>query len=58
MPAQVTLTEDEVRAFASLLTRASERLGTYEEQTHQDQRLAEEIKASADDLLGRLGATA
>ena len=34
MAAQVTLTEPEVRAFSSLLSRVSERLATYEEQTH------------------------
>ena len=50
----VTLTEAEVRAFASLLGRVSERLATYEEQTHQDMRHAEELKAAADDLVGRL----
>lgn len=54
MAAQVTLTEPEVRAFSSLLTRVSERLATYEQQTHQDVRHAEELKAAADDLLGRL----
>ena len=35
MAAQVTLTEPEVRAFSSLLSRVSDRLATYEEQTHQ-----------------------
>jgi hypothetical protein len=55
MPAQVTLTEEEARAFSSLLRRASDRLETYEEQTHQDRRLAEEIRAAADDLVNRLG---
>ena len=50
----VTLTEPEVRAFSSLLSRVSERLATYEEQTHQDKRHAEELKAAADDLLSRL----
>ena len=54
MPAQVTLTEPEVRAFSSLLSRVSDRLATYEEQTHQDKRHAEELKAAADDLLSRL----
>jgi hypothetical protein len=54
MAAQVTLTEPEVRAFSSLLTRVSERLANYEQQTHQDVRHAEELKAAADDLLGRL----
>jgi hypothetical protein len=43
-----------VRAFSSLLVRVSERLANYEEQTHQDIRHAEELKAAADDLLGRL----
>jgi hypothetical protein len=55
MPTQVRLTEDEIRAFSSLLNRASDRLATYEEQTHQDRRLAEEIRAAADDLMARLG---
>ena len=54
MAAQVMLTEPEVRAFSSLLVRVSERLANYEEQTHQDIRHAEELKAAADDLLGRL----
>jgi hypothetical protein len=54
MAAQVTLTEPEVRAFSSLLVRVSERLANYEEQTHQDIRHAEELKAAANDLLGRL----
>ena len=53
MAAQVTLTEPEVRAFSSLLSRVSDRLATYEEQTHQDKRHAEELKAAADDLLSR-----
>jgi hypothetical protein len=53
MAAQVTLTEPEVRAFSSLLSRVSDRLATYEEQTHQDKH-AEELKAAADDLLSRL----
>jgi hypothetical protein len=51
---EVTLSEPEVRAFSSLLSRVSERLATYEEQTHQDKRHAEELQAAADDLLGRL----
>jgi hypothetical protein len=54
MAAQVTLTEPEVRAFSSLLVRVSERLANYEEQTNQDIRHVEELKAAADDLLGRL----
>ena len=54
MVAQVTLTEPEVRAFSSLLSRVSERLATYEEQTHQHKRHAEELKAGADDLVSRL----
>ena len=54
MTPQVMLTEAEVRAFSSLLGRVSERLATYEEQTHQDRRYAEELKATADDLLNRL----
>jgi phytoene dehydrogenase-like protein len=52
---QVTLSGAEVRAFSSLLTRVSERLAAYEEQTHPDKRHAEELRAAADDLLGRLG---
>jgi hypothetical protein len=55
MADQVTLTEAEVRAFSSLLTRVSDRLGTYEEQTHQDKRYAEELKEAANDLVSRLG---
>ena len=54
MATEVTLSEPEVRAFSSLLSRVSERLATYEEQTHQDKRHAEELQAAADDLLGRL----
>ena len=54
MATQVKLTEAEVRAFSSLLSRVSERLATYEEQTHQDQRYAEEHQATAADLLNRL----
>ena len=54
----ITLTVEEVRAFASLLSRASERLDAYEEQTHQDRRFAEEIRAAADDLLARAGGQA
>ncbi len=56
MAQQVNLTEAEVRAFASLLVRVSDRLSTYEEQTHQDQRYAEELKEAANDLLSRLDA--
>ena len=56
MAAQVTLSANEVRAFSSLLTRVSERLATYEEQTHQDRRHAEELRAAADDLVRRLEA--
>jgi cell shape-determining protein MreC len=55
MADQVKLTEAEVRAFSSLLTRVSDRLGTYEEQTHQDKRYAEELKEAANDLVSRLG---
>jgi len=55
MANQVVLSEAEVRAFSSLLTRVSERLADYEEQTHQDKRHAEELRATADDLLSRLG---
>ncbi len=57
MAAQVTLTEPEIRAFSSLLSRVSDRLATYEEQTHQDKRHAEELRAAADDLLSRLDQT-
>ena len=53
--AQVTLTEEEARAFSSLLRRASDRLAAYEDQTGQDRRLAEEVRAAADDLVSRLG---
>jgi len=56
MADQVTLSANEVRAFSSLLTRVSERLATYEEQTHQDRRHAEELRAAADDLVRRLEA--
>ncbi len=51
---QVTLSADEVRSFASLLSRVSDRLATYEEQTHQDRHHAEELRSAADDLLRRL----
>jgi len=54
MAAQVTLTADEVRNFSSLLGRVSDRLASYEEQTHADRHHAEELKAIADDLLRRL----
>jgi len=54
MAAQVTLTEPEVRASSSLLSRVSDRLAIYEEQTPQDKRHAEELKAAADDLVSRL----
>jgi hypothetical protein len=54
MPGQVTLTEQEARALSSLLNRASDRLATYEEQTHQDRRLAEEILEAAGDLVNRI----
>ena len=55
MANQVSLTEAEVRAFSSLLSRVSERLATYEDQTHQDQRYAEELREASNDLLNRLG---
>jgi hypothetical protein len=55
MAGQVTLTEQEARALSSLLDRASDRLATYEEQTHQDRRLAEEIREAAGDLANRIG---
>jgi hypothetical protein len=54
MAGQVVLSEDEVRTFSSLLSRVSERLATYEEQTHQDRHHAEELRAAAEDLLNRL----
>jgi hypothetical protein len=54
MAGQITLTEQEARALSSLLDRASDRLATYEEQTHQDRRLAEEIREAAGDLVGRI----
>ena len=54
MADEVTLSAEEVRTFSSLLSRVSERLATYEEQTHQDRRHAEELKATADDLMNRL----
>jgi hypothetical protein len=54
MPGQITLTEQEARALSSLLDRASDRLATYEEQTHQDRRLAEEIREAAGDLVNRI----
>jgi hypothetical protein len=57
MAAQVTLAEPELRAFSSLPSRVSDRPATYEEQTHQDERHAEELWAPADDLLGRLDHT-
>ena len=55
MAGQLTLTEQEARALSSLLGRASDRLATYEEQTHQDRRLAEEIREAAGDLVNRIG---
>jgi hypothetical protein len=55
MPGQITLTEQEARALSSLLNRASERLATYEEQTHQDRRVGEEIRDAAGDLVSRIG---
>jgi hypothetical protein len=54
MASQVTLSADEARSFSSLLSRVSDRLGAYEQQTHQDRRYAEELRAAADDLLRRL----
>jgi deoxyadenosine/deoxycytidine kinase len=58
MSRQVVLHEDEVRAFASLLSRISQRLDTYEQQTHEDRQYAQELQATADDLLHRLEAAA
>jgi CBS domain-containing protein len=54
MADQITLTDQEARALSSLLERASDRLATYEEQTHQDRRLAEEIREAAGDLVNRI----
>jgi hypothetical protein len=54
MAGQITLSEQEARALSSLLDRASDRLATYEEQTHQDRRLAEEIREAAGDLVNRI----
>lgn len=54
MAGQITLTDQEARALSSLLERASDRLATYEEQTHQDRRLAEEIREAAGDLVNRI----
>jgi hypothetical protein len=54
MAGQITLTEQEALALSSLLDRASDRLATYEEQTHQDRRLAEEIREAAGDLVNRI----
>jgi hypothetical protein len=54
MAGQITLTGQEARALSSLLDRASDRLATYEEQTHQDRRLAEEIREAASDLANRV----
>jgi CBS domain-containing protein len=51
---QITLTDQEARALSSLLERASDRLATYEEQTHHDRRLAEEIREAAGDLVNRI----
>ena len=54
MAGLITLTAEEARALSSLLDRASDRLATYEEQTHQDRRLAEEIREAAGDLVNRI----
>ena len=53
MPGQITLTELEAWVLSSLLNRASDRVATYEVQTHQD-RLAEEIREAAGDLVNRI----
>jgi transcription elongation GreA/GreB family factor len=55
MAGQVTLIEQEARALSSLLDRAGDRLAADEEQAHQERRLAEEIRAAADDLVDRIG---
>jgi hypothetical protein len=57
MAGKVILSAEEARGFASLLSRVSERLATYEQQTHQDKRHAEELQAASDDLLRRLEET-
>jgi hypothetical protein len=54
MAGQITLTDQEARALSSLLGRASDRLATYEEQTHQDRRLAEEVREAAGELVSRI----
>jgi GrpB-like predicted nucleotidyltransferase (UPF0157 family) len=54
MPGQITLTELEAWVLSSLLNRASDRVATYEVQTHQDRRLAEEIREAAGDLVNRI----
>jgi hypothetical protein len=53
-PGQVTLTEQEARAPSSQLDRASDRLATHEGQSHQDRRLAEEVREAAGDLVNRI----
>jgi GrpB-like predicted nucleotidyltransferase (UPF0157 family) len=54
MPGQITLTELEAWVLSSLLNRASDHVATYEVQTHQDRRLAEEIREAAGDLVNRI----
>jgi hypothetical protein len=54
MTTDVVLTADEARAFSSLLARASEKLGGYEESAHPERTFAEELRAAADDLSQRL----
>jgi hypothetical protein len=56
MSGQITLTDQEARDHSSLLILYSDRLETYEEQTHQDRRLAEEIREAAGDLVNRISA--
>ena len=54
MPGRITLTEQEARALSSLLDRARAGVATYEEQTHQNRRLAEEIREPAGDPINRI----
>jgi GrpB-like predicted nucleotidyltransferase (UPF0157 family) len=41
-------------SFPRCSTGPATRLATYEEQTHQDRRLAEEIREAAGDLVNRI----
>jgi hypothetical protein len=53
-PIPAVCPEQEARALSSLLNRASDRLATYEEETHRDRRLAEEMREAAGDLVNRI----